>query len=107
MVNVLSFFVDGEFSHAVRKSAFQVLAVAGRAGESAAEATQIERELGYRALSHLQTKPLYARVDVVHDKENLPQVLELELIEPSLFLAMSESATQRFAEALIKIHESR
>jgi glutathione synthase/RimK-type ligase-like ATP-grasp enzyme len=100
-------FIDGEFSHAVRKSAFQVLAVAGRAGESPVEATQAERELGYKALSHLESKPLYARVDVVHDKEELPNILELELIEPSLFLAMSDSATERFAEALLKIHESR
>lgn len=99
-------FIDGEFSHAVRKSAFQALAVAGRAGESAVEATEAERELGYQALALLESKPLYARVDVVHDSENLPSILELELIEPSLFLAMSDAAAQRFADALLKAHQS-
>jgi glutathione synthase/RimK-type ligase-like ATP-grasp enzyme len=97
-------FIDGEFSHAVRKSAFQVLAVAGRAGESAVEATDVERELGYQAIGVLESKPLYARVDVVHDSKNLPCILELELIEPSLFLAMSDDAAQRLADALLRVH---
>jgi len=96
-------FIDGEFSHAVRKSAFQPLAVAGRAGESAAEATAEERELGYKALACFATKVLYARVDVVPDDENLPRILELELIEPSLFIAMADAAAQRFVDALLRI----
>jgi len=94
-------FLGGEFSHAVRKMAFQPLAVAGQAGETPVEASAAEREVGSKALACVDGPTLYARVDVVPDSNNQPRVLELELIEPSLFLAMNEHATERFAAALL------
>lgn len=49
--------------------------------------------------------PLYARVDLVDDDSNndddaTPVVLELELIEPSLFLAFDEQGAGRIARAI-------
>jgi glutathione synthase/RimK-type ligase-like ATP-grasp enzyme len=93
-------FLDGSFSHAVRKTAFQVLAPAGLAGETPCEATCQEIDLAKRALSVVPGSPLYARVDLVADDAARPLVLEMELVEPSLFLGMHGPAAARFAQAL-------
>lgn len=45
--------------------------------------------------------PLYARVDLVRDDDGRPCVLELELVEPSLFLPQAPlEATARLASCL-------
>jgi glutathione synthase/RimK-type ligase-like ATP-grasp enzyme len=93
-------FFDGNFSHAVRKTAFQALAVAGKAGETSVAAATDEIELGYKALAALSETPLYARIDIVRDENKRPIIMELELIEPSLFLAFDEQAPERFATAI-------
>jgi len=45
---------------------------------------------------------LYARVDLVDDPDGAPVVLELELIEPSLFLAFEPSTANVLAEAILR-----
>ena len=45
---------------------------------------------------------LYARVDLIPDAAGDPVVLELELIEPSLFLGYSEGAPARWADAIAR-----
>jgi hypothetical protein len=64
-------------------------------------------EAGHRALNYLDTAPLYARVDLVRDKEGAYLVMELELIEPSLYLRMDPGAPERFADALVAVGGSR
>ncbi len=94
-------FIDGEFSHAVSKSAFQHLAVAGQAGERPIEAMPEEIDLARRVLAVLPEPPLYARVDLVPSGEHGGALLlELELTEPSLFLSMKEGSAERFARAI-------
>jgi len=44
--------------------------------------------------------PLYARVDLIRDRGGAPLLLELELIEPSLFFAYAPAAAARFAECV-------
>lgn len=44
--------------------------------------------------------PLYARVDLIDDHLGAPIVLELELVEPSLFFAFAPEAADRFAQAI-------
>ena len=47
--------------------------------------------------------PTYARVDLVRDDAGQFCVLELELIEPSLFLTNADSAAvERFVAALVR-----
>ena len=70
-------FIDGEFSHAIRKSAFQHLAVAREAGEAQVAASDDEIAFGYKTLSALPEKPLYARVDIVPDNNKSLLLLEL------------------------------
>lgn len=93
-------FIDGEFSHAIRKTAFQHLAVAGEAGEAQVMATAEEIAFGYKTLAALSEKPLYARVDIIPDGNGALRLLELELIEPSLFLKLAEGASAKMADAV-------
>lgn len=93
-------FIDGEFSHAIRKTAFQHLAVAGEAGEAMVPASADEIAFGYKTLAALNEKPLYARVDIIPDASGALRLLELELIEPSLFLKLAEGASAKMADAV-------
>jgi hypothetical protein len=43
---------------------------------------------------------LYARVDLVAGADGAPVLLELELTEPSFFLAYGEGSAERFAAAV-------
>jgi glutathione synthase/RimK-type ligase-like ATP-grasp enzyme len=92
-------FIDGEYSHAARKTAFQPLAVAGEAGETAAVAEADEIEVATR-VAGMVDGALYARVDLVRDASGKPIVIEFELVEPSLFLGLYPPAAERFASAL-------
>jgi O-ureido-D-serine cyclo-ligase len=103
-------YIDGGFSHAIRKGALL------RRGEGPTRALfaaeQItprvpqadELRVAERALAAIPfDKPLlYARVDLIRDGADRPCVLELELTEPSLFFAHGDGAAQRFARALGK-----
>jgi len=61
------------------------------------------RAAGERALHAIGEVPLYARADFVRANEGDEYwLMELELIEPSLYLRMDEHAPRRFARA---IHE--
>jgi hypothetical protein len=52
-------------------------------------------------LGALGDPPLYARADFVRDDDGAGfWLMELELIEPSLYLRMDAAAPQRFARAL-------
>jgi glutathione synthase/RimK-type ligase-like ATP-grasp enzyme len=109
MPSVLSYgeralvYIGGAYSHAARKTAFQPLAVAGEAGEVAAVASPEERAVADRAIATLAEPWLFARVDVIPDDEGEPVVIELELVEPSLFLSLGEGAPKRFADALLAV----
>jgi hypothetical protein len=100
-------FIGGTYSHAVRKTAFQPLAPAGEAGETPVEATGDEIAVASAALRALPETALYARVDLVCDDAGSPLVLEMELVEPSLFLGMHPRAATRFADALTALRFTR
>jgi hypothetical protein len=46
--------------------------------------------------------PAYARIDLIRDDANAPVVLELELTEPSLFLAHAPGAADRLVRHLVQ-----
>jgi len=93
-------FIAGRFSHAIRKTAFQHLAVAGEAGECQVKATRAEIDFGESVLALIPEQTLYARVDIVPDEQGQLLLLELELIEPSLYLKLGSGASERFADAV-------
>lgn len=94
-------WIDGEFTHAVRKSP----RFAGGA-ESVSDALSIsveERAVGDAALAAVGCEGLlYARVDVAPGLEGRPVVMELELVEPSLFLLQHPPALQRLVAGLLR-----
>ena len=108
-------YIDGEFSHAVRKAPllegpyrpnedlFRVETMTTR------EASPQQREVADRAIAAVPDLVpgfdgplLYARVDLLPDNAGNPVVLELELTEPSMFLALAPGAVERFAAAIAR-----
>jgi hypothetical protein len=91
-------FIDGALTHAVRKSP------RFSGGSEHVESMPIEddeRAFAERVLAHVGTRDLlYARIDVARDDAGAPLVMELELVEPSLFLSQSRVALDRFAAAI-------
>lgn len=100
--------IDGRLTHAFRKGPMLAApreVVGGIYLEediSAREPTAAERDLAAAVMAAIPgPTPLYARVDVVPGPGGDPVVLELELVEPSLFVALAPSAADAFAEAVI------
>jgi glutathione synthase/RimK-type ligase-like ATP-grasp enzyme len=108
-------YLGGQFSHAVTKAAMlpagAVHDVHADASHelfveeriTAATATPDERALADRAMAEVLrrygARMLYARVDLLPGSAG-PAVLELELIEPSLFLSHGSGSADRFAELI-------
>ncbi len=93
-------FVDGDFSHSLSRRAAlpaahaeKVLYLDEELGPY--EASPKERKVAQAALELVPGRWLYARVDLLGG-----QVLELEVVEPSLYLSFSPSAADRFAAAI-------
>jgi glutathione synthase/RimK-type ligase-like ATP-grasp enzyme len=104
-------FVDGEFSHAASKRV--ALPRAGTVAGLFAEETNVEHVADAaqvavaRAAVDVVTAdlgtPTYARVDLVRADDGSYCVLEVELVEPSLFLPYADAdAAERFAAALVR-----
>ena len=99
-------FIDGAFSHAVikrpRPGDFRVQTEHGGTVEGIAPSASIidDAARAIAAAGAAGGPPLYARVDgcVVADRLML---MELELLEPELFLRMDASAADRLAVALL------
>jgi len=96
-------FIDGEFSHATIKRAapgeFRVQTEHGGTADPVGTSSNVVAQAA-RVLATLPEKPLYARVDgVVIDNAFL--LMELELIEPNLFLEFGSGAAERMAAAIV------
>lgn len=102
-------FFAGAFSHAIRKGPLlkrgegptRALFATEHITPRAADADEIavaERTLAAMPFGAL----LYARVDLIHDDDGAPRVLELELTEPSLFFAHAPGSAERFARAIVE-----
>lgn len=102
-------YFEGEFSHAIRKgpllkrkegptkALFAKEAITARVPDAA------ELSVGARTLQAMPfDTPLYARVDLIRDENGEPVVLELELIEPSLFFPCAPGSAERFAAAVMR-----
>lgn len=96
------FFFGGELSHAVRKvpkpGDYRVQALHGGA-ELEHVPTSGEVEVSRAAMALAPDELVYARADFI-DVDGQPTLMELELIEPDLFLRMDEGALGRYADAL-------
>ncbi len=111
--------IAGEFAHALRKRAVlapdEVAPVRDDplgAAEAmydpelvrASESTAAEREVAAEILGWVSERfgepPLYARVDLVPGADGEPVLMELEVVEPCLYLHESPATAERLAEAI-------
>jgi len=94
--------IDGELTHTVVKR--QRLAGDDEQVAAARAVSEDERALATRVLRNQpafqQRELLYARIDMAPDELGTLRVIELELVEPSLFLVQHEPALERFVAAL-------
>ncbi len=105
-------YFDGAFSHAIRKGPLLRLGSAATGELFAPEAIRPrsprddERALGDAIVTGIGERfpghpPLaYARVDLLTDERGDACLLELELVEPSLFFAHGAGSAERFAAVL-------
>jgi hypothetical protein len=103
--------VDGRVEHCIRKG--PLLALDRPPPEGLYRAEDIRRRDGADDVVALARQtwevvaerfgfPLYARVDVLRGDAGEPAVLELELIEPSLFLDVAPGSADVLARALVR-----
>lgn len=99
-------FIGGEYSHAIRKGPLLVPNVEGEKEHglflkediSPREPKPEQRELATAVMGYVSQRfgvPLYARVDLLEDSEGKPVILELELVEPSMFFATAPDSAAR------------
>jgi glutathione synthase/RimK-type ligase-like ATP-grasp enzyme len=98
-------YFGGAFSHAIAKRPqpgdFRVQPEFD--GVIAAYAPEAdEHEAAARILAAVEEPLLYARIDLVRGLEGEPRLIELELIEPDLYLGYDEGAGRRFAAAAVE-----
>jgi len=96
------FYFNQQFSHAIQKTPkrgdFRVQEEFG-AKIVAIEPVAALREAADRVIQSIEPFPVYARTDFVRGPDGDFLLMELELIEPSLYLRTDEEAPWRFAEA--------
>lgn len=97
------FFFAGRFSHAiVKRPAAGDFRVQEQFGgrETAWDATVAAQRLATAAVAAAPALPVYARVDMVGDAADTLRIMELELIEPSLFLNHAPDRGMAFGHAV-------
>jgi len=94
-------YIDGDYSHSLSRRA---ALPPGRAGDvlyleeklAPLEASPADRAIADAALATVPAQTLYARVDLLGGL-----VLELEVVEPSLYLSYGKGAADRFATGVV------
>lgn len=99
------FYFDGVFSHAVTKVAvagdFRVQPQFG--GQVSGVAPEPEAlHAAEMVLAAAGPSLTYARVDLIRGLDGTPQLMELEVIEPDLFLEHAHDGGASFAEAVMR-----
>lgn len=104
-------YFGGQFSHAVQKRAkpgdYRIQSLYGGTEETYDPKSE-ERAAARAILDALDFIPLYARVDLLRGNDGGLKLIELELLEPYLYLAHADGegadnkGAQKLAEALIK-----
>ena len=89
---------DGALSHAIRKGP-RFLGDSERV-EGPFPIADDERVLADAALAPIADRIYYGRVDLARDAAGRPMVMELELVEPSMFFAKQPGSADRFVAGL-------
>ncbi len=101
-------YVDGEFSHAILKvpkpGDFRTQEEHGSDIQSYVAPPDMVAQ-GQDLVDGLEPSVAYARVDFVHGDDDALWLMELELIEPSLYFRTNEGSPARFARAMTRYYE--
>jgi hypothetical protein len=91
-------YFDGALSHTVLRSP----ALGGASGEDARLLPNDAEEAAFagRVMRAVSDETLYARVDIARDDAGVLRLMELELVEPALWLDLAPGAAERFATAI-------
>ena len=102
-------YLGGQFSHGFRKAPIFADKDQNHNGLYVVEEITLripsdaERAFGDKVVAFVKNKfgqaPLYARVDMVVNAQGVPELMELELTEPSLFLHLDDASPARAALA--------
>jgi len=98
-------FFDGEFSHAILKTPKEGDFRSQEEYSSNIQTVNPDQTMlnfAHEVLAHLDDKLLYARVDFVRTETDDFNLMELELIEPSLYFAYGDGSAEKLVKALIK-----
>jgi hypothetical protein len=105
-------FFSGRYSHAIRKGQMLQPGTSAASDElfveeniSPRDPATDERAIAEEILDSLhwpRGELLYARVDLIRDERSTPQLVELELTEPSLFFTHDDEAAPRLAGEIVK-----
>lgn len=91
-------YVEQELTHAVRRPPYLS---AGRFADSVPAApADDEQLLAQRVLDAIPHDLLYARVDMARGDDDVLMLMEVELVEPQLFFALSPTGSQRMCAAI-------
>jgi O-ureido-D-serine cyclo-ligase len=103
-------YFGGRFCHAIRKGPIlhdgaieMVEGLYATEDISPRDPTADEHDLAERTMDAIpggRDRLLYARIDLVPDADGAPRILEVELTEPSVFLAHADGGAERFAAAI-------
>ena len=102
-------YMNGVFSHAFAKGPLLAAEKNMEGGLYAEEriearlADDAQRALGDASIAWVSRRfgtPLYARVDLLPSVDG-PMIIELEMTEPSLYVALGDGAPERFARAVL------
>jgi glutathione synthase/RimK-type ligase-like ATP-grasp enzyme len=97
------FYFNGKYSHAIlkvpQKGEFRSQEERGAEIRSVKPEPRLLARVE-QAMATLKPPPLYARIDLVRDAESDFRIMELELIEPSMYLRTEAGAPMRFAHAI-------
>jgi len=96
-------WLGGEQTHCVRRpSGMHTPLEVAHVGASY-QATQAELSLAQAVYDWIVPQPLYARIDLLDTADFGLLVLELELVEPALYLRHSTEVAEKFAAAVQKL----
>jgi glutathione synthase/RimK-type ligase-like ATP-grasp enzyme len=99
-------FLGDKYSHSIRRRAVLPSGETPKTNDSLGEDVRLhavrpeEQALAEQVMRRIDDRSpelLYARVDLVTGLEGQPMILEVELTEPSLFLAYADGGADRFA----------
>lgn len=102
------FYFSGCYSHAIKKvpqkGDFRVQEEHGGSLFSV-NADSEQQAIAEKALNAMPQNALYARVDLVRQRGQWA-IMELELIEPSLYFNLDSESPKRFVEAMLNFHSA-